>query len=73
MLDVDDVEADDCGEETHVGLGDVLAVVVRPVGCAQVLLCAVERLEERRYVLLVGFLRATCSVGQHGRMTSRGR
>lgn len=58
MLNVDDVEPDDGGEETNVSLGDVFAVVVRSVSCAQVLLSTVERFEERRYILLISFLRA---------------
>lgn len=63
VLDVDGVEANERDVQSDVGLGDVLAKVVRSVLLfAQVLLSAVEGFKEGDNVVLVGFGRS-CEAG----------
>ena len=57
VLYINRIEADDCRVETHICLGNVLAIVVRTRRLGKLSFCAVERGEEDFDVLLVRILR----------------
>jgi hypothetical protein len=59
VLHINGVEADDCREETDVLLCEVVAEVVRTAGLGQVFFRPIQRFEELRDGLLVGFLGTT--------------
>lgn len=54
MLDIDWIEADDCGEESNIGFCDRRAVVVRTFGFREMFLDAVEGAEKLGYGFCVG-------------------